>query len=718
MKTNTWFKKGALLSLFSLVIAVFYCLLSRTEAVMPTWHHLTSMDNSKGEEISYLEKDFMALTQKVSPFIPPLYTGTIYPLSDQAQPILIGSDVFGVASRYGKGRVVVLGHDQFADDAYLQSTPAAQQFMNNVHKWLTQNKKKPLLVANPYMTFEEAQTIKKRVENGAGLLISYAGWVLDYTPSDEVSRIEPPVKRLEDYPLQQMLNQMGIAMTALCDLKENETQLLSYEQSKHYHFSRLWRNLNEPFSEDETTVVNATAPSQYKDHEKALEMFRGLDKKTSFFKTITNNASKDYWIENPSPITGQNIVLRNVLLKNEMGLAPNQQAHPQSTYFPGNVDNQAKRITTSVQISPLFNDASTSVSASPWLSTGLYAPAGETLTVVVPQRIDIQIGAHTDTLEWVETLKRMPDITSTQSLSAGTHLISSAYGGLIYFKAPSEGDSFEVKIVGAVESPYFVLGSTSDKSWVEQLKSTGAPWAELNSGRVILTIPTEIAKQVLNPTLLMNTWNTIIATEEELAGLSPSEVFPHQSPKVPWRVVVDAQLSYGFMYAGYPIMAHSADSALNFINPETLKHSEWGIWHEFGHNYQIDAMTWTDVIEVTNNLYALYVEEKFDNPSRLNAPNDITGLTPYESVKMYMERPIEEREFGELDYFERLVMFDELRRIYGWSFYRELHKAYRELKPESIPQNDFEKIQLFIDLTSTIANKDLSPFFRQWGLLR
>lgn len=61
-------------------------------------------------------------------------------------------------------------------------------------------------------------------------------------------------------------------------------------------------------------------------------------------------------------------------------------------------------------------------------------------------------------------------------------------------------------------------------------------------------------------------------------------------------------------------------------------------------------------------------------------------------------------------------MFWQLHLAYGEDFYPNLHKLYRELPKDKLPETDEDEIQAFIFNTSKVAKQNLLPFFDQWGL--
>ena len=82
-----------------------------------------------------------------------------------------------------------------------------------------------------------------------------------------------------------------------------------------------------------------------------------------------------------------------------------------------------------------------------WRSTGLWAAAGQAITVEVPvsavgQGLRVQIGSHVYNLDTLRKdrngggLKRSPKVTKSIDITQASTLIASAFGGLIYIVVP------------------------------------------------------------------------------------------------------------------------------------------------------------------------------------------------------------------------------------------------------------------------------------------
>ena len=83
----------------------------------------------------------------------------------------------------------------------------------------------------------------------------------------------------------------------------------------------------------------------------------------------------------------------------------------------------------------------------------------------------------------------------------------------------------------------------------DRIRTRPAPWAELETGKVVLTLPSSVVRDLDDPADVMDFWDDVMDCCAELAAISPERERPE-------RYVADVQISAGYMHAGYPIMTH------------------------------------------------------------------------------------------------------------------------------------------------------------------
>lgn len=405
--------------------------------------------------------------------------------------------------------------------------------------------------------------------------------------------------------------------------------------------------------------------------------------------------------------------------------------------FPGPVSSQVQRLEHVVKTIDMtvvdYSYMKTWFPPEPWRSTGLYAAPGEIITIDVPNDLNcnglyIQIGSHVDTLEFIPKEERLREgnIVVKKLITPGENSIVNPLGGLIYFIPTNinEGSSIDVKISGAVEAAYYQKNITGIEEWNEMLKKDLPPFSELSGDKVIITVPTHYLHLIEDPHILMETLDDFVEKVNHLAGYTenpdPINAFMDKAPYDPWRYVADIQLSYGYMYCGYPIMFYSEDSIKNLLVVERFKNNGWGFWHELGHNYQQYNWETESLVEVTCNVYALFMQAYYQSTSRLEEDNDGNGKNSYEEAMAFLNLPDDQRNYHKdesISYFTRLVFFDELIRDYGYEIFPEIAKTFRRLDPKYELVNDYDKMSFFCQVLSDITGKDEYGRFKKWGLI-
>lgn len=387
-------------------------------------------------------------------------------------------------------------------------------------------------------------------------------------------------------------------------------------------------------------------------------------------------------------------------IEREHRVAPNAVvAHPAAAAFPGLVPNDAPRIARRVEIA----------SAIPgWHGTGLYAPAGEIITVVPADSmkgLSLRIGSHTDHLWHLDRWDRVPDIVRVWPLGSETIEAASAFGGLIHVEVPKGRAgvvAFEIK--GAVEAPRFVLGTTTDEQW-RSLRSAPAPWGELESSKVIITVPSGSLRALEDPAKLMQFWDRISDAHATLAAI-PLE------PDRPHRFVADIQISAGYMHSGYPIMTH-LDAAAEMTSLEKIQQGSWGLLHELGHNHQQGDWTFDGTVEVTCNLFSLHAIDTLCAPPKGSRGHGGVDSPPSLAAHLTSGAPFDA---WKRDPFLALHMYVQLQRAFGWQTFQRVFAEYRALDAAQRPKGDDQKRDQWMVRFSRACERNLGPFFQAWGV--
>jgi len=382
-------------------------------------------------------------------------------------------------------------------------------------------------------------------------------------------------------------------------------------------------------------------------------------------------------------------------------------AHPAAKGFPGEVPAGAPRVTRTLAIDTTRPD---------WHSTGLYAAPGEAVEVAIPANaagkgLGLRIGAHTDGLWHLDRWERWPSISWHAPLDAPVTRLANPFGGLIYITVLGRNappGPVPVTIAKAVEAPWFVLGETAEADWKASIRARPAPWAELACGGIILTVPAKAVRELDTPRDLMAFWDRVVKAEDDLAGWTAED------RRRPERMVCDQQISAGYMHSGYPIMTFLdvVETNVSAAKLTTAGEKGWGQWHELGHNHQ-DAM-WTPSGggEVTVNLFSLYVLNTVHGlPLEETRPGELRKDRRVKKLKAYLAS---DRTPATWDPFTGLLLYYQLIDAFGWDALKKVIAGYRGLTGPERPRNDTEKWDQWMTRYAKTVGKNLGPFFQKW----
>ena len=379
--------------------------------------------------------------------------------------------------------------------------------------------------------------------------------------------------------------------------------------------------------------------------------------------------------------------------------------HPSGDLFPGAVPADAPRVERTLKINTAIPN---------WHSTGLYAAPGEIIDVRVPagaaaKGLQVRIGCHTDGIWQHSEWRRAPEIARVFPINTPATKAANAFGGLVYVDVPANCPlgTVNVTIKGAVEAPRFILGVTTPQEWRETIRKRPAPWAELESGKVILTVPSKDARKLDNPVALMEFWVSMMDACNELLAR------PLDRGR-PGRYVADTQISNGYMHAGYPIMTHLDAAEYGTDLAKLLDKGSWGHFHEMGHNHQRPEWTFDGTGEVTCNLFSLYIGERCCGITGLRFAT-YTSEKRKEMTKKHLAAgaPFD---VWKRDPFLALTMYVQLQEAFGWETYKKVFAAYDKLPAERRPKTDAEKRDLWLVTFSRTAGRNLGPFYQAWGV--
>jgi len=530
---------------------------------------------------------------------------------------------------------------------------------------------------------QHAAGIRKFVEGGGGLMIAGLGWGwLQLNPG----------KSIHEHPCNVIAEPMGIAW-ADGYLERNSPRGFvatpgPADTNAASAFSLVIAGKETPQSGQTLTRAVATL-------DRDERLITDLDFLLSGMSPIVPTEQ--------SPIRTADVVPR---LKLSLDLRRNSgTAHPAAKVFPGSPGESAQAQAKTIEID---------LARKRWHSTGLYAVAGKPVRVHTDRPdagLRLRIGAHSDTLWHLDDWKRAPEISLSIPVTKTDAEVTSAFGGLVYVEAPAKSTASHaaVRIEGAVAAPRYVHGKTTPEEW-RKVREAPGPWAELESSKIVLTVPSQFVRTLDDPKSLMDFWDRVSDACADFAAIPRTRTSAE-------RFVADVQISAGYMHAGYPIMTH-LDAAPRMVDlaylTDTEKGGDWGMFHEIGHNHQESDWTFDGTGEVTNNLFTLYIIEtvvgkKPGHGVRFTDDQIIETFRAHRSARAPFDK-------WKSDPFLALTMYIQLQQAFGWEPFKKVFAEYRQLPQSERPKNDAEKRDQWMVRFSRAVGKDLGPFFVAWGV--
>ncbi len=383
------------------------------------------------------------------------------------------------------------------------------------------------------------------------------------------------------------------------------------------------------------------------------------------------------------------------------------RARPSAQRFPGTVAREAPRVRRTIAIDTRIPR---------WHSTGLYAAPGETITVRIPasavnKGLGIRIGVHTDTLWHLERWERAPEMSFRFPMRSPITYAANAFGGAVLIEVPDNctAGTVPVTIEGAVEAPYYVRGETDPAEWKRRIRYAPAPWAELQGKRVILSVPSQVVRQLDDPESVLAFWDEVVDACAELAAQPLERPYPE-------RYACDQQISAGYMHSGYPIMTMMDVAPLVVDVSRLRREGSWGHFHEMGHNHQSPDWTFEGTGEVTVNLFSMYIYHRvLHQPFDQGHPAIRDRQKRLERVKQYLARGARFEEW-QSDPFLALTMYIQVIEQFGWEPIKQVIAEYRRLPDHQRPRNDDQKRDEWMVRLSHAVGRNLAPFFDLWGV--
>ncbi|CAH1784769.1 unnamed protein product [Owenia fusiformis] len=493
--------------------------------------------------------------------------GSIVVYGETAAPVLTSTkhgQVVIAAAQYGKGKVVVLGHDLFILE-FKKGSKKYMELFENIKAWVSNREcdKTPLFI-DDVKTIDEiydcqvvmAKTCEDKSQQflddlseliynkGLGLICGVTPWGWQQLNSN---------KPIEEMQISGLLAKVGVCFTEEFVNTVNGYLYTQDNKPETGNLGEILRNPPQDISKALGTIcyVSHLTPGVYETLKPHVKAFMELYPVGSVYPSEKDPLSFE---KNQLEFTMQD------LFYNQRDLAEGIKA-PGIDNFPGDFDVTPPLIQLPIEL--IFKSK-----FEEWHSTGYYLPAGKVIYISVnqgePDDWMIQIGCHSDDLSRLDSLKRWPRIVTSKQLQ--THLsFVSPYGGLVYFRNTKAPSLLSVCIHNVIPAPYFDLTNPSRglDAWRVQRYAPGL-WAEIAGRNIIITLPAAAVGEIDDPTEVIQMWDKVVQLHHELRSTDATSQRRE-------RFVTDVQIAAGYMHSGYPIMMHMdvSDSGKFYIFVES-----------------------------------------------------------------------------------------------------------------------------------------------------
>ncbi|XP_029372777.1 TRPM8 channel-associated factor homolog [Echeneis naucrates] len=633
-----------------------------------------------------------------------------------------GGQVFLAGAYYGQGRVIVISHEG------LLTQKKMAPFFRNAIEWLDEGRKGVIgfapglgdafalskesnkncttthfrddlsvFVCTAYSD-KHKDEIQDFVAEGGGLLIGGHAWYWAQTHSGE--------NPMTDFSGNKILNKMGLSLLRnIIPEGSFNAPVPSRPTKDTYHFCRLLHRF----------ASHVNMGEQLTRHE--LKCLKKLGGHCSNFLRMNAHNSSSY----EQVVSTLTDILKKSGMPQVCDSCPVKSAKDHLLLHVGtemykvcpNPDALLPFLIKDNPMLPTVNNSRIQINVNTkggeeWISTGLYLSPGMKTYMSMPSVLlnsgwKVQIGCHTDKLK-NEELKRAPCVSERFPITAEMMLVRNLWGGLIYLVAPpkTQVQGVQVTVQVAVPAPYYKFGVTTAADW-SVLRSAPAPWAELEFENIILTVPSDVIRTLDHPDELASRWNAIMRAIADLAAI------PHKFPRKE-RFVCDVQISYGWMHAGYPIMAHKP-AAVNLVRMDLETDDLWGPIHELGHNQQRGCWEFPPhTTEGTCNLWSVYVHETVLGINREKAHPNITAKNRNKRMKQFAKVG---KKLSSWMMWMALETYLQLQEKFGWDAFKKVFAAYHEMS--KFPGDNKGKMNLYAETFSKTVGMNLCGFFKAWS---
>lgn len=366
--------------------------------------------------------------------------------------------------------------------------------------------------------------------------------------------------------------------------------------------------------------------------------------------------------------------------------------------------------------------------------TGAYVAPGATAKVTVPASIvgkgySIRVGAHSWDLSNKPTIKRMDRVSRLYPIDTTVIEVANPFGGGIYIEVPREESVgvVEIQVRNAIRSPYFSAKSfhtTTLSEWQNTERNHPAPWADFQSEKFMMNVPTSWIYAFDDPVTLMAQHDLAMDAMNELMG------YPDGKGKETMYPQVDLSLRASVFSPGYPSVNISYNPNTDyggnhnhFLLTDPGNAADW-YYHEEGHAWSFpkfggesESVVNLHHVAVANGKLGVNLDTALaasrgyqGNPHRTLDNTAIAWMTSFNFAPRNVPMASGEKSYQ----LKGHAKFVDTARLFGWDVLGAFWYSYNE-EYENGQVSDTSNDGMMLRLAES-AGVDLRPLLHFWGI--
>ena len=372
--------------------------------------------------------------------------------------------------------------------------------------------------------------------------------------------------------------------------------------------------------------------------------------------------------------------------------------------------------------------------------TGYYLSPGTIGKVKVPSVMvnagyKILVGAHPLMNSTVHpTVQRFFAIADTFNITDTVTQIANPFGGGIYIVTPYQATAGlqQIQLTNVVPAPFFSATSSNQttlSNWQTVQRVKPAPWADFESDKFMMQVPTNFIYNYSNPVTLMADWDARMDVVSNLLG------FPLVRNNKVLYVMEDVQIMGGGYGIGYPqcnnpydpTTPQNGNSQMWFLVPGAA-HMWESEFHELGHSQSMtkfpgeeEAIVNLLSAAIWNQQYGMGIDSafgaSFDNEYWRSRDQSAINWMVTHNFRVGNPMDISNTTLDEVRYQHRgYGKYVEIAALFGWS---ALHNYYYQVNLDynnGVLPGPLNPVDDRILKLSKAAGADLRPLIHFWGV--